>query len=138
LSLDKHFREAECVSMRRSWKDPYAIALAMQGGRNNNLAGHRRLDLGRSFSTQWGALVHRMDHETYLTHNNHAARPDFYRIRAEGHNTLVINPDRGPDQSLTANARVLAFESRPERVRSVLDLSEAYAGRARQVTRSAR
>jgi hypothetical protein len=139
LPLDKYFREAECVSMRSSWTDPGAMTFAIQGGRNNNLAGHRHLDLG-SFILEAGGerwfIDSGLDHETYLTHNNHIARPDFYRIRAEGHNTLVINPDRGPDQSMTATARVLSFESRPDRVRSVLDLSEAYAGKASKVRRT--
>ncbi|HJZ96853.1 MAG TPA: heparinase II/III family protein [Candidatus Solibacter sp.] len=139
LPLDKYFREAECVSMRSSWTDPDAVALAIQGGKNNNLAGHRHLDLGSFIIDAMGErwfMDSGVDHETYLTHNNHIARPDFYRIRAEGHNTLVINPDRGPDQSLAAAARVLSFESRPERARSVLDLSEAYTGRARRVLRT--
>lgn len=139
LPLDKHFRGAECVSMRSSWTDPDATVLAIQGGRNNNLAGHRHLDLGafilEAMDERWFIDSGR-DDETYLTHKNHIARPDFYRIRAEGHNTLVVNPDRGPDQSLTAAARVLSFESRPERVRSVLDLSEAYAGKASKVLRT--
>jgi len=139
LPLDKYFRGAECVSMRSSWTDPDAAIVAIQGGRNNNLSGHRHLDLGsfivEAIGERW-FIDSGLDHETYLTHNNHIERPDFYRIRAEGHNTLVINPDRGPDQSLTATARVLSFESRPERVRSVLDLSEAYAGKASRVLRS--
>jgi hypothetical protein len=139
LPLDKHFRGAECVSMRGSWKDPDTIALAVQGGKNNNLTHHRHLDLGSFIIDAMGErwfMDSGLDHETYLTHNNHIARPDFYRIRAEGHNTLVINPDRGPDQSLTAAARVLSFESQPERVRSVLDLSEAYGGKASRVLRT--
>jgi hypothetical protein len=139
LPLDKYFRGAECVSMRGSWTDPNATRIAIQGGRNNNLSGHRHLDLGSFIIEATGErwfIDSGLDHETYLTHNNHIARPDFYRIRAEGHNTLVINPDRGPDQSLTATARVLSFESRPERVQSVLDLSEAYAGTASKVLRT--
>lgn len=139
LPLDKHFRGAECVSMRGSWTDPLAMAVAVQGGQNNNLSGHRHLDLGSFILDALGErwfIDSGVDRETYLTHNNHIARPDFYRIRAEGHNTLVINPDRGPDQSLTATARVLSFESRPERARSVLDLSEAYAGKASKVLRT--
>lgn len=139
LPLDKHFRGAECVSMRSSWTDPDATIVAIQGGRNNNLAGHRHLDLGsfilEAMGERWFIDSGR-DDETYLTHNNHIARPDFYRVRAEGHNTLVINPDRGPDQVLTATARVLSFESQPKRVRSVLDLSEAYAGKASKVLRT--
>jgi len=139
LPLDKHFRGAECVTMRGSWRDPDAVALAIQGGRNNNLSGHRHLDLGSFILDAMGErwfMDSGLDHETYLTHNNHIARPDFYRIRAEGHNTLVINPDLGPDQSLAATARVISFESRPDRARSVLDMSEAYAGKASKVLRT--
>jgi hypothetical protein len=139
LPLDKYFREAECVAMRGSWKDPDAMAVAIQGGRNNNLSGHRHLDLGSFILDANGErwfMDSGVDHETYLTHRNHIPRPDFYRIRAEGHNTLVINPDRGPDQSMTATARVISFESRQDRARSVLDLSEAYAGKARKVVRT--
>jgi hypothetical protein len=139
LPLDKYFRRAECVSMRSSFTDPNAMALAMQGGDTHNLTGHRHLDLGSFILDALGErwfMDSGLDHETYLTHNNHIERPDFYRIRAEGHNTLVINPDRGPDQSLKAIARVISFESRPERVQSVLDLSEAYAGKAIKVLRT--
>jgi hypothetical protein len=139
LPLDKYFRGAESVSMRSSWTDPDATAVAIQGGRNNNLSGHRHLDLGSFILEAMGErwfIDSGVDRETYLTHNNHIARPDFYRLRAEGHNTLVINPDRGPDQAMTATARVLSFESRPGRVRSVLDLSEAYAGKASKVLRT--
>jgi heparinase II/III-like protein len=139
LPLDKHFREAECVTMRSSWRDPNAIALAVQGGANNKLGGHRHLDLGSFIIDALGErwfMDSGVDHETYLTHNNHIPRPDFYRIRAEGHNTLVINPDRGPDQVLTAVARVVSFDSQPGRVRSVLDLSQAYAGKATKVVRT--
>jgi hypothetical protein len=139
LPLDKYFRRAECVSMRSSFTDPNAMAVAIQGGDTHNLTGHRHLDLGSFILDALGErwfMDSGLDHETYLTHNNHIERPDFYRIRAEGHNTLVINPDRGPDQSLKAIARVISFESRPERVQSVLDMSEAYAGKASKVLRT--
>jgi hypothetical protein len=139
LPLDKYFRRAECVSMRSSFTDPNAMAVAVQGGDTHNLTGHRHLDLGSFILDAVGErwfIDSGLDHETYLTHNNNIERPDFYRIRAEGHNTLVINPDRGPDQALKATARVIAFESRPERAQSVLDLSEAYAGKASKVLRT--
>jgi hypothetical protein len=139
LPLDKYFRRAECVSMRSSFTDPNAMAVAVQGGDTHNLTGHRHLDLGSFILDALGErwfIDSGLDHETYLTHNNHIERPDFYRIRAEGHNTLVINPDKGPDQSPKATARVISFESRPERAQSVLDLSEAYAGKASKVLRT--
>ena len=139
LPLDKYFRRAECVSMRTSFTDSNAIAIAIQGGDTHKLAGHRHLDLGTFILDALGErwfMDSGLDHETYLTHNNHIAREDFYRIRAEGHNTLVINPDKGPDQSVTGTARVISFESRPEGARSVLDMSEAYRGNANKVLRT--
>jgi hypothetical protein len=139
LPLDKHFRGAECVTMRGSWTDSDAISLAMQGGDNNNLGGHRHMDLGSFILDALGErwfMDSGVDHETYQTHRNRIPRADFYRVRAEGHNTLVINPDKGPDQAVKAVARVISFDSRPERARAVLDLSDAYAKKAGKVLRT--
>ena len=139
LPLDRYFREAELVSVRSAWQDRNALVVAMQAGNNNNLQGHRSLDLGtfilESNGVRW-IIDSGVDHETYLTHRNKIKRPDFYRIRAEGHNTLVINPDKGPDQDPAAFARVVSFSSNPNRVVAVFDLTPAYARHARSVRRT--
>ena len=135
LPLDRHFRGAESAAMRGSWKDPNAVLLAIQAGDNNKLSGHRHLDLGSfildAMGERW-VMDSGVDHETYQTHRNRVPRPDFYRIRAEGHNTLVINPDRGPDQKIDAVAKMVRFGDGT----AVVDLSDAYAGKARRVTRT--
>ena len=54
LPLDKHFREADCVTMRGSWKDPDAIALAIQGGRTTTSRDTGTSTSDRSFSMPSG------------------------------------------------------------------------------------
>ncbi|MFB3825828.1 MAG: heparinase II/III family protein [Bryobacteraceae bacterium] len=138
LPLDKYFREAELVCARSAWSDPTALVVAMQAGNSNNFAGHRSLDLGtfilESGGVRW-IIDSGVDHETYQTHRNHIRRQDFYRIRAEGHNVLVINPDKGPDQDPRAFARVTSYNSTPELVTATFDLTPAYARHAQRVER---
>ena len=139
LPLDKHFRAAECVSMRSSWTDPNALVLAIQAGDNSNLGGHRHLDLGtfilEASGERW-IIDGGVDHETYLAHQHHNPKWHYYRIRAEGHNTLAINPGPDPDQDLKAVARIVQFDSRPQRTTAVVDLTAAYARHARGVQRT--
>ena len=62
----------------------------------------------------------------------------YYRLRAESHNTLVINSGKtstSPDQNPKAVAPIAKFESRPGRVIAIADLSAAYAGMAKQARR---
>lgn len=131
LPLDKHFRGADCVSMRSSWSDPDALVVGIQAGANENLGGHRHLDLGSfildALGERW-VLDVGAEGETYQRHRNQREKWEFYRIRAEGHNLLVINPDEGPDQKLDARAKVTHFESTPARATAVVDLTDAYAG----------
>ncbi len=139
LPLDKYFRRAECVSVRSGWDDPKALVVALQAGENNDLRGHRHLDLGtfilEALGERW-IIDSGVEHETYLTHRHHNPRWSYYRVRAEGHNTLAINPDQGPDQEMKAAAKVTSFDSRPDRVTAVVDLSQAYARHARRVERT--
>ena len=52
----------------------------------------------------------------------------FYRTRAEGHNTLVINPKFGGNQKRTEDgiAEFTKFESGKESAIAVLDVSKSY------------
>ena len=54
--------------------------------------------------------------QTYQRHTNKAGRWDFYRTRAEGHNTLVINPKFRGNQKRTEDgiAKFTKFESGKE------------------------
>lgn len=139
LPLDKYFRQAEVVALRGSWTDTNATYVAFKAGRNGVNHGH--LDLG-SFvldadGERW-ALDLGADNYNLPGYFNFAKkRWDYYRLRAEGHNTLVFGPNvtGGPDQVTTADTRIVRFESTPARAFGITDLSPAYTNTARSVER---
>jgi hypothetical protein len=139
LKLDKHFREADVASMRSSWTDPNALSLGIQGGNNANLGMHRHVDLG-SFILE--ALGERWiidcgnDSETYQRHRNKREKWEFYRIRAEGHNVPLLNPNESAGQKLDATAPIISFRSSKENATAVVDLSNAYSETSHRVIRT--
>ena len=137
LPLDRYFSGAECVSMRDSWMDTRGFTVALQGGANDWT--HRHYDLG-SFILEADGVRWIIDSgkegETYQRHANHTPRDHFYRVRAEAHNTLVIDPDEGPGQAADGVATFTSFESSAAGAKAVLDLSRAYPGQASQITRT--
>ena len=134
---DKYFKKVEVASIRDSWTDGDGFIVAMQGGDSG--VSHRHLDLGsfilESDGVRW-IIDSGKEGETYQRHKNKEARNDFYRIRAEGHNTLVINPDEQDDQNRRAKAKFTSFISKKSEVKASLDLSNAYDRNASKVTRT--
>jgi hypothetical protein len=53
----------------------------------------------------------------------------YYRTRAEGHNTLVINPEQLEDQEAFAKTKVTNFKSTPDKAFGIMDMTEAYKGK---------
>jgi hypothetical protein len=137
LPLDRHFAGAECVSMRDSWADTRGFTVAMQGGANNWT--HRHYDLGsfilEADGVRW-IIDSGKENETYQRHVNKLLREDFYRVRAEAHNTLVINPDKGAGQSADGKAAFTEFVSNPKGAGVSLDLTDAYKEHATKVRRT--
>jgi hypothetical protein len=138
LPLDRYFRGAECAALRSSW-EPDAMVVAIQAGDSMNLGGHRHLDLGSFIVDARGErwiMDSGVEHESYMTHRNKIPRPDFYRVRAEGHNVPVLNPGKGPDQNPRAVAKIVKFDSTPQQAQAVVDLSQAYDANASRVVRT--
>lgn len=139
LPPDKQFHNADCVSMRSSWSDPDALVVGIQAGDNENPNGDRHLDLGSfvldALGERW-ILDVGTEPETCQSHRNIREKWEFYRVRAEGHNLPVINPNEGPDQKLDTRAPVTLFESTPARATVVVDLTDAYAGHVRMARRT--
>ena len=135
LPLDKYFRRVEVASMRSSWTDQSGLFLGIKAG--DNKANHSHLDLGSfifdALGTRW---VSDLGADNYNLEGYFGrGRWNFYRLRAEGHNTLVLNPSLEPDQDPTASAKIVRFESKPSRALAILDLSAAYSSHAHQVLR---
>ena len=112
----------------------HGFTVAMQGG--SNRWTHRHFDLGsfilEADGVRW-IIDSGKESETYQRHVNHTPREDFYRVRAEGHNTLVIDPDKGPGQSADGEAAFTTFVSKPEVAIAELDMTHAYQESAQRV-----
>jgi hypothetical protein len=135
LPLDKYWRQVEVVTLRSVWNDPQALFCGIQAG--SNLVNHNHLDLGSfvldALGQRWAVDLGADDYN--LPGYFGKKRYEYYRLRAEGHNTLVINPDAGPDQDVRATARIARFVSQPDRAFAIADLTPAYARHAQRVER---
>ncbi|MCC5830256.1 MAG: heparinase II/III family protein [Phycisphaeraceae bacterium] len=133
VSTTGYFRphRLEVVTMRTAWDDPDAMFVGFKGG--DNQVNHGNLDLG-SFILESGGerFVEDLGRDDYnQTGYWSRARPDsprwaIYRMRAEGHNTLVINPGTAADQCIDAQAAVVKLHAEPPKSFAVLDLTGAY------------
>jgi hypothetical protein len=135
LPLDKYFRNAEVVTLRSAWNDPQAVFVGFKAG--DNKANHSHLDLGsfvlEALGTRWAIDLGSDNYNMPAYFGKE--RWTYYRLRAEGHNALLINPGSGPDQDPRAVARIARFDSHPERSFAIADLTPAYASQARRVMR---
>jgi hypothetical protein len=135
LPLDKYFHGAEVVTLRSEWENSKAIFVGFKAG--DNKANHSHLDIG-SFVMDAGGARWAVD----LGGDNYNLpgyfgnqRWNYYRLRAEGQNTLVIDPSTGPDQDPKAATRITKFSTKPERAFALADLTAAYAPHAKKVWR---
>lgn len=131
----RHFRHVEVATLRSGWGDPAATFVGFKCG--NNGITHSHLDLG-SFvldaSGQRWALDLGADPLTYRA-DHKGSRWDVYRCRAEGHNTLVLNPGTAPDQNPKAAVAISHFGQKPDGGFAVADLSTAYTSSVADVRR---
>lgn len=133
--LARYFRNAEVVTMRSSWEDPKATFVGFKAG--DNKVNHGHLDLGTlvldALGQRWALELGSDDYN--LPGYFGRLRWNYYRLRAEGHNTLVINPGEKPDQDPRAATTISRFEPRAGASFAVADLSAAYATSGAKVRR---
>ena len=100
----------------------------------DNDAYHGHADMG-NFVVEW--KQHRFLCDLGQDNYNVANYRIAYRYRAEGHNTLVINPGEGPDQVLRSICHVDRFnDGTTGDAYAISDMSAAYSGK--QVVRGMR
>lgn len=111
---------ASNASFRNTW-DESGIVTALHVGKNE-YKYHGHYDLGTFYLESNGERIFTdLGNENYELTN----RLYSYRIRAEGHNTLVINPSQELDQKEGAECLVTEFNSGDEAY-AVTDLTDAY------------
>ena len=111
---------ASNASFRNTW-DESGIVTALHAG-ENVYKYHGHYDLGSFYLESNGARFFTdLGNENYELSN----RQYSYRIRAEGHNTLVINPSQELDQKEGAECLISKFSGGNEAF-AVTDLTAAY------------
>lgn len=134
LPLDKYFRHAEVVLLRSAWEEPNALWVGFKAG--DNKVNHSHLDLGsfvfEALAERWAVDLGSDDYN--MPDYFGKQRWTYYRLRAEGHNTLVFNPAKDADQDPTAAARIVRFESGASPF-AIADLTAAYKQHAARVER---
>ena len=127
ISLDGYVKEVESGSFRQAWNNEEAAALMFHGA--DVIAGHGHIDVG-SFvfdadGERW-AIDLGPENYTVPGYFDDNQRYTYYRTRAEGHNVVVINPDRSGGQSPGGKGVVTEFVTKPKGGYAVMDLSSAY------------
>ena len=115
LPLDAVYRKAGLAVMRSDWSDE-AVFAGLHGGRNCEIGGD--LDAG--------SLLLEMGGERFFIElGEEDGLPLLLRKRAEGQNTLTVdpNPAPAPDQNPDAIAPILEMRSSPARAYAVVDMS---------------
>jgi hypothetical protein len=140
LPLDAHFRHIDALVMRSAWGDDSAWYLGCKAG--DNRFPHGNLDIGsfvlEALGERWAEDLGADNYNLpgYWASGRGGRRWTYYRLRAQGHNTLVIRPGEHDDQVATAVGRVLDFESKPERASTTIDMTAAYADWATRAHRT--
>ncbi|MBR3934757.1 MAG: heparinase II/III family protein [Clostridia bacterium] len=135
LPLADYFRGTEYVSLRSSWDDE-SLYLSYHGGKVNVNHGHADcgtfvLDaLGERWACDIGAESYSTD--GYFGSNRYL----YYRSRAEGHNTLVIDPDESAGQDMDGDTMIESNDFESSAPSSTVDLTSAYASKAEMVKRT--
>jgi hypothetical protein len=131
LSLDNYQRGIEIASLRGNWNDNKAWFVAFKAG--NNGSSHSHLDIGSYVIDNQGVRwISDLGFQTYgvpgyfSETGKGGKRWSYYRTRAEGHNTLVINPEFSEDQEITAKTKFTSFRSTPGKAFGIMDITDAY------------
>ncbi|WP_172582535.1 heparinase II/III domain-containing protein [Subtercola boreus] len=130
LPLDRTFSGSEVVSHLSEWQNSQANYVAAKAG--DNSTNHGDLDLGTfvldALGVRWAVDLGPDDYNLpgYWFREPGGARWELYRKRAEGHNTLVVNPGAHADQLETAVGHIERFECGADAGFSVLELDKAH------------
>jgi hypothetical protein len=152
LPLDRYVRDLEYVSFRSSWDHNQALYVGIHAG--DNKASHGHLDAGTLFvqgkGQVWAIGGLGSDNYTFpgyfsketvppykgsATAVTEAGRFHMYRLRAEGKNTLVLNPDPRPDQNPESKAEFERILTQPADAMAIVNLSAVYDRDASSVRR---
>ena len=118
-----HYPEEEIIAMRDAYLDGQTF-VGIKAGKT--VYAHSHLDAGSfvfdSQGRRWAYDLGQDNYNLYYKYDHW----DVYRLRAESHNTLIINPDKTPGYVLGSHADVVEFIDTPDRVKTVINMTDLY------------
>lgn len=139
-TLDAYYTSQAVTTMRSDFTDPDGSFLGFKGGLNG--AAHGDIDIGSFvydlFGERWAFDFGKENYNLtgYWEIAAGGTRWNYYRKNALGHNTLIINPETGANQ--TVGAYVGAVEQSLNNAGggyTILDMTDAYQDNAVSVKR---
>lgn len=131
METDFYFRDTEAVSMRSGWNKDRDVYVGFHSGKTNVYHGH--MDAGSFVIDAYGMrYVCDVGPEDY---NIKDSVWNLYRYRAEGHNTLVINPGTDGGQLVSGVAKIDRFDSNDYSAYTITDLTNMYETSSTSVKR---
>ena len=130
LPLDRYFKGIETVFMRSDWNDSDAIYTGLHAGKNN--VNHSQMDTGNFIiearGIRWAHDLGMGNYQLpqYFWRGQWSGRYNYYRSRAESHNTIVINPQSGADQLYNSDSPIVKYESTENGAIAIADMFSAY------------
>lgn len=139
--LDKSYPSRQAViTMRKDYKDPNSSFVGFKGGLNG--APHGDLDIGSfvydSLGVRWALDLGKGNYNLpgYWEKEKGGRRWNYYRKRAEGHNTLIINPGSGYDQEVGAFSPIIDSKlNNTNNPYGIIDMTKAYEKEALDIKR---
>lgn len=135
LPGDRLFRDTEAVTFRKNFFGEDNVFAALHGG--DNTIPHGSLDIGQFFyeamGERWAIDLGGDNYnlQGYFNYNSDGSgyRWYYYRNRAEGHNTLVMNPSESMlnDQKFNAFGKITEVVSADGYSYGIVNMHEAYS-----------
>lgn len=140
LPLNSYFEGVENVNMRSAWNDSNAAWLSFHGGAVEG--SHTHVDGGAFVfdlnGVRWACDLPNEPYSSAGYASFDERKYTYYRARAEGHNTIVIDPDNSAGQLLDAVMPVTRYDLDTNDPFAVLDMSAGYADKAQSAVRGYR
>lgn len=115
------------ATFRSAWNDPNALYFSLKGG--ENMLKHGDLDIGDfvldAAGVQWAVNLGHNNYNSPGFFNFDGPRWIYYRKRAEGQNTFVINPGMDGGQ-VKANSTFEKFSDTQGNSFAILNMTAAY------------
>lgn len=123
LDTEVHYTDEEIISMRDAYRDGQTF-VGIKAGKT--VYAHSHLDAGSfvfdAHGRRWAYDFGQDNYNLYYKYSHW----DVFRLRAESHNTLVINPDRTPGYVLGSEAPVSEFTVTDNAVKTVVEKTALY------------